>query len=197
MRLSLIVRTFDQSKLNLTEMLTTSIKLFIGFGLFGFLVPSAAAQFPNSGKLNAWTTRPVSRRHRAEATYVQKTRVGRHQAFDRVVFEFSGSMPNYRVEYLNSRFYEDEGGRHRIRIAGRAFMQVALSVIPGDEEQLKLRDQKDFIPKGTLKFPSVWEVDEATWFEGYYDFLLGIGARKPFRVSELSDPLRLVIEFKH
>jgi hypothetical protein len=177
--------------------MSTFTRLLIALVLSGFLVSSAAAQFPNSGKLNAWTTRPVSRRHGAEATYVQKIRVGRHQAFDRVVFEFSGSMPNYRVEYLNSRFYEDEGGRHRIRIAGKAFMQVALSVIPGDEEQLKLRDQKDFIPKGRLKLPSVWEVDEATWFEGYYDFLLGIGARKPFRVSELSDPLRLVIDFKH
>jgi hypothetical protein len=124
-------------------------------------------------------------------------RVGRHQTFDRVVFEFSGSMPNYQVEYLKGRFYENEGGRQRIRIAGNAFIQVNLNLIPTDEEQMKLREQNSFIPKGRLKFRSVWELDEAGLFEGYYDFLLGIRARKPFRVSELSNPLRLVIDFRH
>src|SRR5580765_760629 len=109
---------------------------------------SAAAQFPNTGRLNTWTTRAVSRRHGTEATYVRNVRVGRHQKFDRVVFEFSGSMPNYRLEYLKGRFYEDEGGTHRIKIAGNVFMQVNLSVIPMDEEQMRLREQKDFMPAG-------------------------------------------------
>ena len=173
----------------------TRLILAVVFSVLAF--SSASAQFPNSGKLNVWTTRAVSRRHGEDSTYVRTIRVGRQRGFDRVVFEFSGSMPNYRVEYLNSRFYEDEGGRHRIKIAGRTFMQVALSVIPGDEEQLRLRDQTDFIPKGRVKLRSVWELDEATWFEGYYDFLLGIAGRKPFRVTELSNPLRLVIDFRH
>lgn len=158
---------------------------------------SATAQFPNAGKLSTWTTRAVARRHATDATYVRRIRVGRHQKFDRVVFEFSGSMPNYRVEYLKSRFYEDEGGTHRITIAGNVFMQVNLSVIPADEEQMRLRDQKDFIPKGRQKFRSVWELEETGLFEGYYDFLLGIRARKPFRVTELTNPLRLVIDFKN
>jgi len=106
-------------------------------------------------------------------------------------------MPNYRVEYLKGRFYEDEGGTHRIKIAGNVFMQVNLSVIPMDEEQMRLREQKDFMPTGRQKLRSVWELEETGLFEGYYDLLLGISARKSFRVSELSDPLRLVIDFKH
>ena len=123
--------------------------------------------------------------------------MGRHQNFERVVFEFSGAMPNYRVEYLPGRFYEDEGGTHRIKIAGRVFLQVNLSVIPADEEQARLSQQKNFIPKGRQKLRSVWEIEETGLFEGYYDLLLGISARKLFRVSELSDPLRLVIDFKN
>ena len=82
---------------------------------------------------------------------MRNIRVGRHQKFDRVVFEFSGSMPNYRLEYLKGRFYEDEGGTHRIRIAGNVFMQVNLSVVPMDEEQMRLREQKDFMPTGRQK----------------------------------------------
>ncbi len=106
-------------------------------------------------------------------------------------------MPNYRIEYLKGRFYENEGGRQRIKIAGNAFVQVNLNLIPTDEEQMKLREQDSFIPKGRLKFRSVLELDEAGLFEGYYDFLLGLRARKLFRVSELSSPLRLVIDFRN
>ncbi len=173
-------------------------RLFIALMLCTFVFSSAAAQFPNTGKLNTWTTRTVSRRHEGTGiTYVRSVRVGRHQIFDRVVFEFGGSMPNYQVEYLRGRFYENEGGRQRIKIAGNAFVQVNLNLIPTDEEQMKLREQNSFIPKGRLKLRSVLELDEAGLFEGYYDFLLGIRARKPFRVSELSNPLRLVIDFKN
>ena len=128
---------------------------------------------------------------------MRNVRVGRHQNFDRVVFEFSGSMPNYRVEYLRSRFYEDESGTHRIKIAGNVFMQVNLSVIPMDEEQMRLREQKNFMPTGRQKLRSLWELDETGLFEGYYDLLLGLSARKSYRVSELSDPLRLVIDFRN
>jgi hypothetical protein len=175
----------------------TISRLLVALCFCALNAPQAAAQFPNTGKLNTWTTSPVSRRHATDTTYVRGVRVGRHQSFDRVVFEFSGAMPNYRVEYLKSRFYENEAGTHRIKMAGKAFMQVSLSVIPTDEEQMRLRERKDFIPKGRQKLRWVWELDDATHFEGYYDFLLGIGARKPFRISELSDPLRLVIDFKN
>ena len=173
-------------------------RLLIAIVIFGSTISPAAAQFPNAGRLNSWTTRPVARRHgAAQPTYVRNIRVGHHQGFDRVVFEFSGVMPNYRVEYLRSRYYESEAGRQRITIAGTVFVQVGLNVIPADEEQLKLHDQKDFIPKGRLKLPTVREIEDAQLFEGYYDFLLGIRVRKPFRVGELADPLRLVIDFKN
>ncbi len=106
-------------------------------------------------------------------------------------------MVNYQIEYLKGRFYENEGGRQRIKIAGNAFVKVNLNLIPTDEEQMKLREQDSFIPKGRLKFRSVLELDEAGLFEGYYDFLLGLRARKSFRISELSNPLRLVIDLQH
>ena len=171
-------------------------RLLIALIFCTIVFSSAVAQFPNTNKLNTWTTRPVSRRHATDTTYLRRVRVARHSAFDRVVFDFSGAMPNYRVEYLKSRFYENEAGTNRIKMAGRAFVQVSLSVIPTDDEQMSLRNQKNFIPKGRLQLPSVWELDDATHFEGYYDFLLGISGRKLFRVTELTNPLRLVIDFR-
>jgi hypothetical protein len=176
----------------------TISRLLIALFLCALSTPRASAQSVNTGRLNTWATRAVARTHQGvETTYVRTVRVGRHKTFDRVVFEFTGAMPNYRLQYLPSPFYESEGGRNRIKIAGRAFVQVNLNLIPTDEEQMKLREQEAFIPKGSLKLRSVWELDEAGLFEGYYDFLLGISARKPFRVSEFANPLRLVIDFRH
>jgi len=34
-------------------------------------------------------------------------------------------------------------------------------------------------------------------FEGFYDFVIGVSSRKAFRVTELSTPSRLAIDFKH
>jgi len=178
--------------------MSRTIILGVSLILIGLTASLAFAQFSDAGKLDTWTTRPVARQHSAQQTpYVRSIRVAQHNDYDRVVFEFTGAMPNYNVEYLKSRFYEDEGGRHRIRIAGSAFIQVSLTQIPANDEQLKFSESKNYVPEGRLKSPSVLQIEEAGLWEGNYDFLLGIRGRKPFRVSELDGPRRLVIDFKH
>ena len=173
-------------------------RTFLVLAFLGVAATSAAAQFPEAGKLNTWTTRKVARQHHlTEVTYVRSVRVGSQQNFDRVTFEFTRAIPNYNIVYLRSRYYEDEGGTQRIGIAGSAFVNVTLNQISGDDEQYRLLQLKDFIPKGKLKFASLQELEDAGLFEGFYEFLLGIRGRKAFRVSELSDPARLVIDFKH
>lgn len=159
---------------------------------------SAAAQPRDRGKLNVWTTKAVERLHVSpDSSHIRNVRAARQPGFDRLVFEFEGPISNYSIEYLRSRWYEDEAGRRRLKLAGSAFVQVNLHIIPVDEEQLKFSQAKDFCPKGPLKFRSLMEVEEGTFFEGYYDFLLGIRSRKLFRVTELANPARLVIDFKH
>ena len=159
---------------------------------------SSSAQLKNSGKLNRWTSKPVEQRYESDQlTRIRTVRAATHKGYDRIVFEFTGPMPNYSVKYHPSRFYEDEGGRHRIKIAGGTYVHVNLNLIPVDEEQLKFSQAADFTPKGRLKLPVLWEVDEAGFFEGHYDFLLGIKSRRLFRVTELQNPARLAIDFKH
>lgn len=178
----------------------TSNKRFVS--LFATIVllagaVSASAQNKNAGKLNAWTTRPVARIHESgETAHLRVVRAAKQKGFDRIVFEFTGSVPNYTVEYHPSRFYEDDSGRREIKIAGRTFVHVNLNSIPVDEEQLKFTESPDFAPKGRLKLPMLWEVEAAGFFEGHYDFLLGLKARRMFRVTELTNPSRLVIDFR-
>lgn len=162
------------------------------------LVLSTPAQIGNLGSLDEWTTKPRSREHTSgELNYVKTVRAASNKDFDRVVFEFTRSIPNYRIEYLKSRFYEGEAGRVRIKSAGNAFAQIEFFTIPTSEEQLKFTEAKGFRPKGRLRLPTLQSVTDQGLFEGFYDFVIGVGARKPFRVVELSAPARLAIDFKH
>jgi hypothetical protein len=166
--------------------------------LFMTLFP-APAQIENTGTLNSWTTKPISRAHNSSthASYVKVVRTAKQSDADRVVFEFAGPFPNYRIEYLKSHFYDSEGGRQRIRSPGNVFLQVEFFLVPATDEQLKFTEAKGFAPKGRLQMPIVQSVADEGLFEGFYDFVIGVASRKPFRVTELSDPPRLVVDFKH
>ncbi len=159
----------------------------------------AAAQFGNVGKLDTWTVKTVSRDQdpSRENTYVKTVRAAKQNDFDRLVFEFEGAFPHYRIEYSKSRFYDSEGGRKRIRTPGKAFLIIALLQVSSDEKQVGLLEAKGFRPKGNLRLPSLWSIDDLELFEGTYDFVAGVSARKAFRVTELRNPSRLVIDFKH
>lgn len=177
-----------------------SLKTLVGAALVAFVLSlSVAAQVNNAGSFDTWTTKSFSRSHgpARESSYIKTVRAAKNRSFDRVVFEFQGPMPNYRIDYLKSRIYENEDGRHRIRLPGNVFVQLNFFVIPFDDTQEKYTDAKNFVPKGNLAMRSLMSVKDETIFEGYYDFLVGVRAKVPFRVTELSNPSRLVIDFKH
>ncbi len=120
------------------------------------LVLSAPAQIGNVGTLDQWTIKARSREHASgELIYVKKVTAAKHTDFDRVVFEFEKQIPNYRIEYLKSHFYEGEAERVRIKSAGNAFAQIEFFTIPTSEEQLKFTEAKGFRPKGRLRMPAV------------------------------------------
>jgi len=161
---------------------------------------SAPAQIGNVGTLYEWTAKPVSRDHSAngKVTYVKTVRADKHMKYDHIVFEFTGPIPNYRIEYLKSHFYEGEAGRVRIKSAGNAFLQVEMFTIPASEEQLKFTEAKGFRPKGRLRLATVKSVTDQGLFEGFYDFVIGVSSRKKeFRISEMSNPSRLVVDIEH
>ncbi|MBA3633281.1 MAG: hypothetical protein H0W58_10820 [Acidobacteria bacterium] len=157
---------------------------------------SAAAQFQDEGKLNAWTTRIVQRKHESEtvAESLCKIRVAKQKGFDRIVFEFDKGKPEYIIQYLPSNIYSSDAGDEEIKIAGKVFMQVSLYGMPQMED---LPCKLESYPKGKLKLRAVQQIDEEVWFEGIRDFLIGVKVKKPFRVQELTNPSRLVIDFKH
>jgi hypothetical protein len=49
----------------------------------------------------------------------------------------------------------------------------------------------------TPALPSVRELTLICDFEGQVEWVLGVAARTPYRISELSGPARLVLDVKH
>ncbi len=156
------------------------------------LVPVAAAQWTDHGRLNTWALSRVSRAANYEdLIYLKAVRVSKNKGFDRIVFEFTGGLPRYQIEYVRSGSFETTGETF-VNVGGKAFLDVNLQTLPYPEKG----DDDTKIPAGNLKLPVFREIKEIEWFEGVRNFGIGLNAKKMFRVQELTDPYRLVIDFK-
>jgi hypothetical protein len=158
-------------------------RFLISLWILLFLTIPLMAQFKNVGKLNIWTTQEVQRNH-YDSGCLSKIRVDKNKGFDRIVFEFNGGLNGYTIYYLPSN--KDTEGE-KITIAGNVFMQINLYGSPCENENQ---------PEGKLKLPIIQQIRGGI-FEGIQDFVIGVKAEKLYRVQELKNPSRLVIDFKH
>ena len=159
-------------------------------------VPNIAvqAQWDDTGKLNMWTSARVARTNseRKATPYLKEVRVAKNKGFDRVVFEFSGDIPRYFVEPVTPPITNTADTV--IKVSGKYFVSVTLQLLPYPDEADKIPDA--VIPEGKLSFPVISEISEIEWFEGDRPFVIGLKAKKLYRVQQLQNPSRLVIDFK-
>ncbi len=121
--------------------------------------------------------------------YGTAVRVGSHEGYDRVTFEFSGSgTPSFQVQYTDDP--RSQGSGDTVDVEGDAALQVTVTsvAIPDD-------------PGPSMTTPdtagTVFAQVEGIWggFEGYGETFLGIeGGERPFKVTVLQDPMRLVVD---
>lgn len=118
------------------------------------------------------------------------SRVAHHDDYDRVVYEFSGTgVPVYRVGYVDSP--TGQGSGDPVEVEGDAYLEVmvvGLGVPPADAT--------DPPQAGSLNETVFKQVDDL-WggFESHGQAFIGIdGQQRPFKVSVLSNPTRLVID---
>ena len=126
-------------------------------------------------------------------------RTGRHQCFDRVVFELDGPADGYRVEYVSTLRSDGDGSRRAV--AGGAVLRVQLAA--GVFDQLGhshyTRPPGDHVAK-VGGYRTLRDVVYAGCFEGTTTFGVGTRGRLPFRVLRLSGPgshSRIVLDVAH
>lgn len=129
---------------------------------------------------------------------VTDVRVGRHDRFDRVVFDLDGEgTPGWNVEYVDEA--HDDGSGELVDVDGDAILSVRISgtAMPTDSG-VEEYDGTTVDPDDDPDEESVEEVVYRFWFEGYTTAFIGVdGDPSPFRVFALEDPARVVVDVQH
>jgi hypothetical protein len=121
-------------------------------------------------------------------------RVGTHDDFDRVVFEFDSGTPEFTVDQAAPPFSEDPSGLP-LEVEGEAFLAL---VMRGGTKQTDTGESSydgptDFDPG----LPRLVDLIEGGDFEAQSTWYLGLTGDACTRVFTLSDPDRLVIDVQH
>jgi hypothetical protein len=125
----------------------------------------------------------------ANTAILKDVRTGEHASYDRVVFEFAASaLPGYHVEYVDKPVRECKSGKVR-EVSGDARLRVRLEPAQ-PEPRGKSKGRK-------VKLKVVREIEPMCVAEGRVEWVIGAAASKPYRVLELSDPPRLVVDLLH
>jgi hypothetical protein len=119
-------------------------------------------------------------------------RAGRHAGYDRVVFQLGGPIPSYySVRYVPVVHLDGSGDPLRLR--GAAFLEVVIRAPTHDQDYRPVLSPSRLRPD----FPALREVNAPGSFEGQTTAGIGLTQRVGFRVLELTDPTRIVIDLAH
>lgn len=126
-------------------------------------------------------------------------RTGRHDCFDRVVFEFAGPVSGYTVTY-GETWTEGEGLALSPYTAGGA-LRVSLRAPAYDDGHVATVPYRvGEHAANVLRHPTLRDVVFGGSFEGYTTFAVGVRARLPFRTFVLAGPgthSRIVLDVAH
>lgn len=124
---------------------------------------------------------------------LRDVRVGVNQGFDRVVLEFLGSaVPGYRVEYVDHPV-EHCGSGDPVPVAGNAWLSITLRGTQAHSDEGKATVQHG---ERRLQMPVVKELEFTCDFEGVVQVVLGVSRPNQYRVTELQNPTRLIVDIQ-
>jgi hypothetical protein len=126
---------------------------------------------------------------------------GRHECWDRVVFELNGSAQGYSVRYGTEVLTDGEGVDLVPYTAGGAHLWVTLRAPAYDGNHSATFDARAGEHVATvMRYDTLRDVVFGGSFEGYTTFAIGVRARLPFRVLLVAGPgthSRIVVDVAH
>lgn len=152
--------------------------------------PATAA--PPADELSGFSTDPFRREHPSSVPPVPvltSIRTARHEGYDRVVFDFDGPLPGAVAARYVNRVVADGSG-NTVVLAGDAFLLVRFE---GGQAHTDA-GAPTVADRSRPGLPALTEIAVAGDYEGYVTIALGLTAKRPFRVLELSNPTRVVVD---
>ena len=144
------------------------------------------------------STKPVTVAAKNKVTaLLTSVRAARHEGYDRVVFQFSNTLPGYDVRYIQRPVRQDASGRV-VSVSGAYVVQIRM------RNALDADLTKSGAPRtytGPTRFsprtPEVVQLVRTGGFEAVLTWAAGVHDRVDFRVITLKAPARLVIDFRN
>ena len=133
-----------------------------------------------------------------ETSLLERVAVARHEGYDRVVWQFRNLVPGYRAEYVDPPLTEDGSGAE-VKVDGTAFFTLRMEPASGfdlntGEGVLVYRGPRRISGAGTSV---VREVVRTGDFEAVLTWAVGLSDPVDFKVRELDDPPRIVVDFRN
>lgn len=127
-----------------------------------------------------------------EVAILRTVRTGRHEGFDRIVFEFDRHVPAYQI-----RFVEDPaacGSGDRVDAGGAVALEVDFRPARAHDDEGRATIQDRDTRPG---LPAIRAARITCDFEAIVTWVLGLEHRAELRALELSSPPRLAVDVRH
>jgi len=153
--------------------------------------PPEAGAVAEDARNREWTSGKVAlKRMGSPQATLRSVRAGEHAEFDRVVFEFEGAqLPGYQLEYVDEAIQCGSG--NPVTVAGKARLQVtftpAKAHTDAGQPTVATRELRPALPV-------VQELERTCDFEGEVTWVLGNASPRKYRVMELREPSRIVVD---
>jgi len=125
-------------------------------------------------------------------------RTGTHPCFERIVIELApsdiptpGGMPGWWVRYATGPITLGQTDDQFVEILGDETLLVSMNAWMPSMEGQGYQGQRDIFPTNVSHLLELRQIDN---WEGQHTWAIGVDQKRPFRVTTLSAPDRLVID---
>jgi hypothetical protein len=146
-------------------------------------------------------TTPVEGSAAAQGTaLLERIAIGRHEGYDRVVFQFKTDLPGYRVSYVEPPLKEDGSGKP-VDVAGNAVVMVRMEPASGFDlgtaEGVMVYKGPRRINGSSAGTSIVREAVRTGDFEAVLSWAIGLEDKVDFKVRTAMSPARLIVDFRN
>lgn len=167
--------------------MSPAIRLVAATVALGFVATASSAE-----ALPAWRTTPTVHHHNAVSRVVD-LRYAEHAGFDRVVIDVRRHLSGYRISYTKRLTYDGSG--KKVPLKGRKKMTLTL------RPAFAHNTSGDNIYRGPalkqVSLPTLRGVAFTGDFEGVVSFGFTTRRKAPYRIFTMTNPRRIVIDWKH